>query len=174
MLPDNERFYFLTGSQHGPAKFPSSATSGQQKENPNDYWFTLRALMIAMDKWVRDRVAPPASRYPRLADGTLVRAADVSFPNVPTVASPRSLTAGTRGPNHLIEHHGAPGTPLPLLVPQVDQDGNELAGVRLPDITVPLATFTGWNFRKPAIGAPNQLFPLMGSYVVFPARRSEA
>ena len=97
-LPDNERFYFLTGSQHGPAKFPSSVTNGQQKENPNDYWFTLRALMVAMDKWVRDRVAPPASRYPRLADGTLVRAADVAFPNVPTVTSPRSLTAGSPRP----------------------------------------------------------------------------
>jgi hypothetical protein len=172
-LPDNERFYFLTGSQHGPAKFPSSVTNGQQKENPNDYWFTLRALIVAMDKWVRDRVAPPASRYPRIADGTLVRAADVAFPSVPTVTSPRSLTAGARGPNHLIEKDGAPGTPLPLLVPQVDQDGNELAGVRLPDITVPLATFTGWNFRKPAIGAPHQLFPLMGSYIAFPPTKSD-
>ncbi len=172
-LPDDERFYFLTGSQHGPAKFPPSATNGQQKENPNDYWFTLRALMVAMDKWVRDRVAPPASRYPRLADGTLVRAADVAFPNVPTVSSPRALSAGARGPNHLIEKDGSPGTPLPLLVPQVDQDGNEVAGVRLPDIAVPLATFTGWNFRKPAIGAANQLFPLMGSYVAFPATRSD-
>jgi hypothetical protein len=173
ILPDNERFYFLTGSQHGPAKFPSSVTSGQQKENPNDYWYTLRALVIAMDKWVRDRVAPPPSRYPRLADGTLVRAADVAFPSVPTVTSPRSLTAGSRGPNRLIEKDGAPGTPLPLLVPQVDQDGNEVAGIRLPDIAVPLATFTGWNFRKPAIGAPNQLFPLMGSYVAFPSTKSE-
>jgi hypothetical protein len=62
---------------------------------------------------------------------------------------------------------------LPLFVPQVDQDGNELAGVRLPDIAVPLATFTGWNFRKPATGAPNQLFPLMGSYVAFTATKSE-
>jgi hypothetical protein len=172
-LPDNVRFYFLTGSQHTPAKFPSSAANGQQKENPNDYWFTMRGLIVAMDKWVRDRVAPPASRYPRLADGTLVRSTDVAFPNVPTMTSPRSLTAGSRGPNHLIEKDGAPGTPLPLLVPQVDQDGNELAGIRLPDIAVPLATFTGWNFRKPAIGAPNQLFPLMGSYVVFPATKAD-
>ena len=172
-LPDNERFYFLTGSQHGPARFPSSVTNGQQKENPNDYWFTMRALMVAMDKWVRDRVAPPASRYPRLADGTLVRSTEVAFPNLPTVTSPRSLMPGTRGPNHLIEKDGAPGTPLPLLVPQVDQDGNELAGIRLPDIAVPLATFTGWNFRKSSIGAPNQLFPLMGSYVAFPSTKSE-
>ena len=58
-------------------------------------------------------------------------------------------------------------------MPQVDQDGNELAGVRLPDVAVPLATFTGWNFRKSAIGAPNQLFPLMGSYVAFSTTKSE-
>jgi hypothetical protein len=173
MLPDNVRFYFMTGSQHGPAKFPSIATNGQQKENSNDYWFTLRALLVAMDKWVRDRVVPPASRYPRLADGTLVRAADLSFPNLPTVTSPRTLTAGGRDANHFIEKDGAPGTPLPLFVPQVDQDGNEVAGIRLPDIAVPLATFTGWNFRKPAIGAPNQLFPLMGSYIAFPATKSD-
>ena len=79
-LPDNERVYFLAGSQHGPARFPSAVTNGQQKENPNDYWLAMRALMVAMDKWVRDRVAPPPSRYPRLQDGTLVRAADVAFP----------------------------------------------------------------------------------------------
>src|SRR5207247_2074449 len=122
--------------------------------------------------WVREGVAPPASRYPRLQDGTLVRASDVAFPSVPTVTSPRSLTAGTRGVNHLVDKDGA-GTPLPLLVPQVDRDGNERAGIRLPDVAVPLATLTGWNFRKPEIGAPNQLFPLLGSYVPFVRTKAE-
>ena len=65
-LPDNERVYFLSGSQHGPARFPPAATNGQQKDNPNDYWLAMRGLLVAMDKWVRDRVAPPPSRYPRL------------------------------------------------------------------------------------------------------------
>ena len=75
--------------------------------------------------------------------------------------------------NRLVAQDGAPGAPLPLLVPQVDQDGNERAGIRLPDISVPLATYTGWNFRKPVIGAPNQLFPLLGSYVPFARTKSE-
>jgi hypothetical protein len=172
-LPDNERVYFLTGSQHGPARFPSTFTNGQQKDNPNDYWWTMRALLVAMDKWVRDRVAPPPSRYPRLQDGTLVRSTEVAFPNLPAVASPRTLSAGTRAANPLVANAGAPGSPLPLLVPQVDQDGNERAGIRLPDIVVPLATYTGWNFRKPAIGAPNQLFPLLGSYIPFAATKAE-
>jgi hypothetical protein len=148
-------------------------TNGQQKENPNNYWWIQRALMVAMDKWVREGVAPPASKYPKLEDGTLVRASEVAFPQVPTVTSPRSLTAGGRGPNHRIAKDGATGAALPLLVPQVDQDGNERAGIRLPDIAVPLATYTGWNFRKPEIGGPNQLFPLMGSYIAFPATKSD-
>jgi hypothetical protein len=172
-LPDNERVYFLAGSQHGPARFPSSVTNGQQKDNPTDYWLAMRGLLVAMDKWVRDRVAPPPSRYPRLQDGTLVRAADVAFPSVPTVRSPRGLSAGVRGVNRLAAQDGGAGAPLPLLVPQVDQDGNERAGVRLPDVAVPLATYTGWNFRKPAIGAPDQLFPLLGSYVAFSATKAE-
>jgi hypothetical protein len=172
-LPDNERLYLLAGSQHLPARFPPAVTNGQQKDNPNDYWWTMRALLVAMDKWVRDRVAPPASRYPRLQDGTLVRPADVAFPSVPTVKSPRGLSAGVRAPNHLIAQDGGPGTPLPLLVPQVDQDGNERAGIRLPDVAVPLATYTGWNFRKPAIGAVDQLFPLLGSYVPFTITKSD-
>jgi hypothetical protein len=61
---------------------------------------------------------------------------------------------------------------LPLLVPAVDQDGNERAGIRLPEIAVPLATYTGWNLRKPEIGAPGELVPLLGSTIAFPATRA--
>ena len=148
-------------------------TNGQQNDNPIDYWWTMRALLVAMDKWVRDGVAPPPSRYPRLQDGTLVRAADVAFPSVPTVTRREALQPACRGANRLVAQDGGAGAPLPLLVPQVDQDGNERAGIRLPDVAVPLATYTGWNFRKPAIGAPDQLFPLLGSYVPFPATKAE-
>jgi len=61
---------------------------------------------------------------------------------------------------------------MPLLVPQVDEDGNERSGIRLPDVAVPLATYTGWNFRKPEIGAPNELVSLLGSSIPFPATRA--
>ena len=61
---------------------------------------------------------------------------------------------------------------MPLLVPQVDEDGNERAGIRLPEIAVPLATYTGWNFRKPEIGAPGELVPLLGASILFPATRA--
>jgi hypothetical protein len=168
MLPDNERVYFLTGSQHGPTRFPPvEARLGAQRENPNDYWLTMRALLVAMDEWLRGG-APPPSRYPRLQDKTLVRSSDVAFPSLPGVRPPQTLPAGPRVANGLIAHDGT-GTPLPYLVPQTDRDGIELAGVRLPDIDVPLATYTGWNFRNPAIGGADRLYPLLGSYIPFPA-----
>jgi len=169
-LPDNERVYFLAGSQHGPSRFPpAAARNGQQQENPTEYWYVMRALLVAMDKWMREGVAPPASQYPRLQDKTLVRARDVSFPAIPGVTSPRSLPSALRGANPLIAKEGAPGTALPYLVPQTDKDGIELAGIRLPDITVPLATYTGWNFRNASVGGSDQLYPLLGSWIPFPS-----
>jgi len=167
-LPDNERVYFLTGSQHGPSAFPpAQARNGQQQENPNAYWYIMRALFVAMDRWVREGVMPPPSRYPKLQDGTLVRSTNVAFPPVTGVTSPRNLTPAVRVANPLIAKDGAPGTPMPYLVPQTDRDGIEIAGIRLPDIEVPLATYTGWNFRNNSIGGAGQLFPLMGSYIPF-------
>ncbi len=132
----------------------------------------MRALLVAMEAWVRDGTAPPESRFPRLVDGTLVDASRIGFPALRDVRSPASLTAGGRAPNPFIPQDGAPGTPLPLLVPQVDADGNERTGIRLPDVAVPLATLTGWNFRKTEIGAPDQLFPLLGSFIPFAPTRA--
>ena len=82
--------------------------------------------------------------------------------------SPRVLKAGRRHSNTLLVKAGA-GADLPLLVPQVDADGNEVAGIKLPEVAVPLATYTGWNFRKPADGGADQLVPLTGSFLPFPA-----
>jgi len=65
------------------------------------------------------------------------------------------------------------GAALPLLVPQVDLDGNDLAGIRLPEIAVPLATATGWTFRTPAMGAPGDLVPLRGAWIPFAATSEE-
>jgi len=169
-LPENERVYFLTGSQHGPTRFPPAEPRlGAQRENPNDYWLAMRALLVAMDEWLRGGVAPPPSRYPHLADKTLVRAADVAFPALPGVRAPQPLPVAPRAANPLLAHDGGAGAALPYLVPQTDRDGLELAGVRLPEVEVPLATYTGWNYRNPSIGAPDQLYPLLGSYIPFPA-----
>lgn len=164
-LLDNVRSYFFAGTQHTPGAFPPNQDAGQQPGNPVDYWWSLRALLVVMDGWVRQGAAPPASAYPTLERNTLVDAAHVAFPPIPGVASPRVLAAAARVSNTLLEGGAGGGAPLPLLVPQVDADGNELAGIRLPDVSVPLATFTGWNFRRPDIGGTHLLVSLLGSYV---------
>ena len=159
--PDNVRVYFLTGAQHSPARFPPRVSTGQQADNPVEYAWTLRALLVAMDRWVRQGAAPPASQHPRLSDGSLVAADRFAFPSIPGVASAQTIPAGRDG-----------SVVWPLLVPQVDEDGNERAGVRAPVIAVPLATYTGWNFRSPAIGGPAHLVPLLGSSIPFAGTRA--
>ena len=168
MPPDNVRIYLFSGTQHVPGRFLAWQGEGQQKPNPNDYSFAHRALLVAMERWVRDGVNPPESRHPRLADHTLVPRPDIDFPPIPGVRSPLSIAGGYRA-----DLDGPPtADPLPSLVPQVDGDGNELAGIAVPDVAVPLATYTGWNFRRPAIGQPTELLPLTGSYIPFPVTRA--
>jgi hypothetical protein len=169
-LPENVRFYAFAGTQHGPAAFPPAApTNAQQRANPASFWWSMRALLLALDAWVKDGKAPPPSAFPTLREKTLVPAAAAVLPAIPGLASPRALDAGARAANPLLPKDGGAGAPLPLLVSQVDADGNELGGIRLPEIAVPLATHTGWNFRAPAVGSPYDLVPLVGSWIPFPA-----
>jgi len=162
-LPDNVRIYLLAGTQHAPVPFPPSAGTSQQRANPNDYTWALRALLVSMDRWVREGVAPPDSRHPNLADHTLVPQKSLKFPALPGVHSPLAIPGGYRA-----DLPGPPSAhPLPFLVPDVDADGNERSGIRLPDLAVPLATYAGWNFRSPSIGAPDDIVPLTGSYIPF-------
>jgi hypothetical protein len=171
-LPEQVRVYFLAGTQHSPSRFPPALTDGQQEDNAVDYWWTMRALLLAMHKWVKEGVAPPPSQYPRLRDRTLAPAASIAFPPIPAVATPSRLPAATRIANGSLPGAGGAGAVLPLLVPEVDEDGNERAGIRLPDVAVPLATYTGWNFRQPAIGATGELVPFLGSSIAFPPTRA--
>ncbi len=159
------RVYLLASTQHSPGPFPPTRGTGQELLNPNNQSRVLRALLVALDRWVREGINPPASRHPRLDQGTLVDAKSVAFPSIPAVHSPRDLKGGVRIANRFLARGAGPGTKLPLLVPQVDADGNELPGIRLPDIAVPLATYTGWNFRASSVGSPDRLYPLLGSYI---------
>jgi hypothetical protein len=165
-LPPNVRIYLLAGTQHGEAPFPPPRTAGQQLGNPVPQREVMRALLRGVDQWVRHGTRPPDSRYPRLSDNTLVPAAQVRFPALTGVADPRTIS----GPGKFV--NGA-AVPLPYLVPQVDADGNEIAGIRVPDLAVPLATTTGWNFRSPAIGNPDEIVNLAGSYIPFAPTRLE-
>jgi alpha/beta hydrolase family protein len=161
-LPDNVRAFFLTGSQHGPARFPTKVNQGQQPDNPLEYAYTLRALLVAMTRWVKDGSEPPASRIPRLADGTLVPINQVRFPEIAGVQNPRTIPVARQA-----------GQPLPFLVPQVGDDGNELSGVRTAEQVVPMATYTGWNFRNQSIGGTSYLVNLLGAAIPLPRTKSE-
>ncbi len=184
-LPQNVRMYLLAGAQHIVASFPPtpprstraaapSATpgnpaarnDGQQSNNPTPQDRAMRALLIAWHQWAANGTMPPASRYPRISDKTLVSVQDHKFPSLPRVSNPRSVV----GPARIIS---AKVTALPFLVPQVDRDGNDLAGIRDPEVAVPLATTTGWNFRAEAVGNPAELYQTLGSYVPFAATRAE-
>ena len=101
------------------------------------------------------------------------KASTVAFPAIPGVQSPRALTAGVRMSTELAPGSAGAGAPLPFLVPQVDADGNERAGIRLPEVAVPLATYTGWNFRNEKIGGTPQLVSLLGSYIPLAQTKAE-
>lgn len=166
-VPDNVRIYLFAGTQHTPGAFAAPVTGGQQRANPNEYAWGHRALLVAMEHWLRDDAAPPQSRHPRVSNHTLVPEQEVDFPALPGVRSPKSIPGGYRADLEEATTH-----PLPFLVPQVDGDGNELAGIAFPDVAVPLATYTGWNFRNPAIGQPDEILPLAGSYIPLPLTRA--
>ena len=173
-LGDNVRAYLFAGAQHTPGPFPPPAAGrGQQRANPLDYTLSLRALLVALDRWVREGTAPPPSRHPRLADRTLVRAQDLAFPAIPGVQSPRAVAPGRRAFNGLLPASGGEGAVQPLLVSQTDADGNEVAGIRLSEVAVPLATYTGWNFRNPEIGGTARLVGNTGSYIPFARTQAE-
>ncbi len=173
-LQDNVRFYFLAGTQHGPGRFPPPpASNGQEMGNPTDYWWNMRALLTALTDWVVDDVAPPASRHPRFADGNLVPPADLDFPAIPDVRSPRDRTGGIRMANPWLGGDDGEGAEMPMFVPQVDTDGNEVSGILHPEVAVPLATYTGWNFANPDQGDPDTLVALAGGYIPFAATKAQ-
>jgi hypothetical protein len=164
--PADERIYFLAGTQHIEATFPPTPGLGQQLPNPVPQQEVMRALLKDLHDWVSRGTPPPESRYPRLGDGTLTPVQSLRFPAIPGIPDPRTIT----GPV-LVTTTGS--TSLPFLVPQVDADGNDIAGIRVPDVSVPVATNTGWNFRSPAVGNPGDIVPLLGSYIPFAATEAE-
>jgi hypothetical protein len=192
-LAPNTRVYFLAGLEHFTVPFPPEKNVGgnpdytaQQKANPNPIQWYWRALITDMDQWVKDGKMPPSSTYPKIAEKTLVPLADWKFPKISGVNTPHEVSLAY----HLdfaLEVFGPPpgkegdskqpqiawvtveppqvGQPFGVLVPQSDSDGNDLSGVRLPELQVPLATYTGWNLRDPSIGAPDQRVSFLGSWI---------
>jgi hypothetical protein len=178
-ISPNVRIYHFTGLQHFSGPFPPAKGQGdllgQEPQSPLPVKYFWRAMITNMDAWVRGNVLPPESSYPQISEGTLVPLSTYAFPAIPGVNKPHEANQGDRldfGNNWrqgmLTIQPPKVGKPFPVLVPQVDADGNERDGVRLPQITVPLATYTGWNLRDPSIGAPDQRVAFEASYLPFP------
>lgn len=146
-LPASTRLFLIAGSQHtGRHGSTNAAGPCANLRNPHDPYPAVRALLVDLDDWVTKGTPPPASRIPRIADRTLVPAQDLRFPALPgfVVASgPDSIDP----PGDWV-HPRHVATPYDALVPAVDRDGNDLAGLRLPDIVVPVGTYTGFNLYK--------------------------
>jgi len=182
--PDTSRIYMVSSGPHivgqfPPAPNPSASFLGQASMNPLVYAPVIRALFDALDAWVVDDREPPPSRYPRLADKTLTPPPETGWPEGTGARLPQSPLTALRldfGPNWSsgIVSNEPPliGDPFVQLVPAVDENGNDRAGIRLPEIEVPLATQTGWNYRHPNIGAADRLSSEIGSY--FPFARTAA
>jgi len=178
--PPNARAYLFSSLPHGPG---SGAGNCAQPRNPIAGNPGLRALLVAMDEWVTTGTEPPASRVPRRGDGTLVPAwpqAGVGFPNIPGVTYNGRTTTGDLfdyGPKFgqgilTILPPVLKGSPYPVFVPKTDADGNGIAGIRLPDIAAPLATYSGWNLRAAAF-AGEDLCDASGQKVDFRETKAE-
>jgi hypothetical protein len=159
------RNYFISSHQHGVGNGTSKGAC-QQLQNPLDSSTIQRALFVDLDQWATQGVTPPPSAVPRLDNGTLVNhdQASVGFPNIPGVTFTGLKTTRYRynyGPRfdqgimdidpplHFspYEDNPANGPIYPSWVPKTDSDGNDIAGIRLPGVSAPLATYTGWALR---------------------------
>ncbi len=177
-LPENVRFYLFSSTQHqaGTGDDPPPASRGicEQLPNPNPYRESQRALLGAMRAWITKGTPPPPSQYPKLSDGTLVPPlpqARQGFPVIPGVTFTGKVndlfvndyfTLPTR-------HTTAEYT---VLVPKVDGDGNDIAGVRSTMLQVPLGTYTGWNVRR-AGSIGGEVCGTNGSYIPFAKTQAE-
>jgi hypothetical protein len=152
---ENVRYYLLSSLPHGAGQGPGICAEPRNTLRPNA---VLRALLGDLDAWVSEGTAPPANRMPSVADGTLVLPLpqeSYNFPQIPGVIYNGVHHTGDLfdfGPDldtgivsvlppKLI------GSPYPVLVPKADSDGNDIAGVRPPEVSVPVATYTGWALR---------------------------
>ena len=158
------RYYLFSSQPHGagPAS-PLSKGICQQLENPIKPDTVLRALLVDLDEWVSNGREPPRNRVPRRSEGTLVPSLPQpreGFPNIPGVTYNGIMHNGNLwdfGPKFdegivTIMPPKSLGTPYPAFVPKTDADGNDIAGIRVPDVAVPLATYTGWGLRATPTG----------------------
>jgi Alpha/beta hydrolase domain len=183
-VPEKVRIYVISSAPHrfAPGLIPKKHNS-QNLTNPLPHGEVLRALMVAMDRWVCEGTPPPPSQFPRVKEGTLVQSSQKStgFPNIPGVRYTTLynrqlfLDYGPKLSQGKIEVHPpkqVKNGEYKILVTKVDKDGNDVAGIRLPAVQVPQATYTGWNLWIRGL-AEDELCGLFGSYIPFARTREE-
>jgi hypothetical protein len=178
--PANVRYFLMSSLPHGGNSGPGIC---QQNRNPLVPNPVLRALLVDLDQWVTSGTEPPPSRMPRRSDGTLAPTLPrdgMGFPAIPGVVyNGRNHTGDLFdfGPQFdrgilSILPPTVLGTPYPSLVPRTDVDGNDVAGIRMPEVAAPLATYSGWNLRAVPAGA-NDGCDAAGQKIDFPATQTE-
>ncbi len=170
-IAKDTRIYFFTGSQHGTGSLPPREVEAQNPSSVNDYRTSMRALLVAMQAWIKDDKEPPASEYPRIGKDQLVSLGAYAFPKIPGVQIPRIKREAYR-----LDFSVEPpkmGAPFPTFIPQVGADGNETSGIKMPEAAVPLASNVGWNLRAKSMGAPDELYDMVGSWIPFPVSKAE-
>ena len=179
--PAGVRRYLFASTQHGPGALPFTAQSmfgshGANRLNVVDYRPLFRAALENLRAWVADGIEPPASVFPRTKDATAASRDEVlsALARIPGAALPRTDRLPSLAPMDLGEHadDGIPdlparftGEPYPAWVSAVDAFGNELGGLRMPDVAVPVATHTGFNPRHADTGGDGQILEYLGSTV---------
>jgi hypothetical protein len=185
----NARVYAFAGTEHGLGTWPPTDLSAptdlgtdrsRNLRNVVDYNPLLRACLVNLDRWVADGVEPPPSCHPRISDGTAVPVGWLRsvFDGIPGAAYPAHHAHPRRRDYGLMSNREQVTTLPPKvggvygsLVSAVDSDGNEVAGIRLPEVAIPLAATTGWNMRHPEIGGETQLLVFAGSTLPFARTR---
>jgi hypothetical protein len=184
-VPEAEgtRTYSFAGTAHGPRRhtlFLEKNTRADLPYNDNpDMALALPALVVALDKWIAAGTKPPQSYHPRFGS-SLVRPAGLRFPSIPGVVPPEGpppvwqLGLGPQyRPHGIIAEPPMLGARYELLVPQVDEDGNELGSWRGLTSSVPLGTYTAWNPQDPRLLPFGVLSGLQGAFVPFPATKTQ-
>ena len=168
----------FAGAQHTPGYLgqsrtnPGTGTIARYPLNVLDYLPLHRAALINLDRWITEGIDPPPSRHPRLSDATAVERKEVlaTFARLPGFEPPdpqrlpfvRTVDMGGDEATGIGRYPAQEGAFYPALVSAVDADGNETAGIRMPDITVPVGTHAGWNPRDPVTGSPEQIVAMNG------------
>ena len=178
--PADARVYYIAGMQHESASAPPTAAVQYPYNDLQIKWF-MNGMMVALNEWITKGVEPPPSRYPSVARGELTDLPGLKFPKLAGVHPPAKIYRPRVldfGPEFLTKgiisiEPPKEGEYLTALVPQVDADGNEIAGVHLPQFSVPLGTYTGWNLRQPKIGASDATYVNIGSMFPFALTRAD-